>query len=413
MTAGQRVVEVKRNWGSDETGCAILHVDMDAFFASVEVARNPNLRGRPVVIAGEQRSVVLAATYEAREFGVHSAMPTARARQLAPGAVFLPPDLEHYRQVSREVMQLFAMVTPLVEKVSVDEAFLDVGGVRRLFGGPVEIARRIRERVAQQFGITCSVGIGRNKFVAKLASTHSKPNGLMLIPDAATVEFLHALPVGALWGVGAKTNEVLGRWGIESVAQLAHTQVPHLVNMIGMAAATQLHNLAWGLDDRSVETHAPEKSVGADHTFGADTADLNVLDAKILELAGRCGARLRADGMGAKTISVRVRLADFTAKTRARTLISVTHSTAQIAQIARELLREVDLGGQQVRLVGVRTENLSQMHGAPIQMTLEDSLSEASVQQGASEQVMDEVRRRFGTESITLASQTRGSTTNT
>lgn len=413
MSAGRRVEGAKRDWGTDESGCAILHVDMDAFFASIEVARNPHLRGLPVVVAGAERSVVLAATYEARKFGIHSAMPTTRARNLAPTAVFLEPDIEYYRWVSSQVMEIFANVTPLVEQVSVDEAFLDVSGVRRLSGGPLVIAQGIREQVVRLFGITCSVGVARNKFVAKLASTHSKPDGLMLIPDAATVEFLHALPVGALWGVGAKTNETLAKWGIESVAQLAHTQVPHLANMVGLAAASHLHNLAWGIDARKVETHTPEKSIGADFTFGADTDDLSVLDRKILELAGRCGVRLRADGLGAKTVSVRVRLADFTAKTRARTLVSVTQSTAEITEVARQLLREVDLGGQEVRLVGVRTENLAQMEGAPIQMTLEDSLSEASVQRGASEHVMDEVRRRFGSESITLGSQTRGLTSNT
>lgn len=398
-------------WGWDQTGCAILHVDMDAFFASVEVALRPELKGKPVVVAGPQRSVVLAATYEARAFGVHSAMPTAHARRLAPQAVFLPPNHERYQAVSQGVMEIFRSVTPVLEQISIDEAFLDVSGVQRLLGRPMDVARLLRERVAESYGITCSVGVARNKFVAKLASTASKPNGLLLIPDSATVRFLHTLPVRALWGVGKKTGEVLGRWGITTVAQLAHTRVDHLANMVGQAAAAHLNNLAWGIDPRRVEARAPEKSIGADHTFGVDVRGLEELDAKILDLAGTCGSRLRAEQLGAKTVTVRVRLADFSAKTKSRTLVSVTQSSAHIAQVARELLREIDLLGQAVRLVGVRTENLTPMAGAPIQLTLEDSVSESSAQMGRSEQVMDEVRKKFGAESITLASQSRGSTT--
>ena len=416
MSRGQRVTRVNRNWGTNQDGCSILHIDMDAFFASVEVAARPELRGKPVIVAGAERSVVLAATYEAREFGVHSAMPTARARMLVPSAIYLPPDHKKYKEVSRGVMEIFHSITPLVEQVSIDEAFLDVSGAVRLMGGPVAIAQKVRAQVEQEFGITCSVGVARNKFVAKLASTHSKPNGLLLIPDQETVNFLHDLPVEALWGVGKKTAEVLSRWGIESVVQLAHTEPSHLANMVGRASAEHLRNLAWGIDHRGIELHSQEKSIGADHTFGADVSGisgLGELDSKILELAGRCGVRLRAEGLGAKTISVRVRLSDFTAKTKSTTLVSLTQSTAEIAKVARQLLREVDLLGQKVRLVGVRTENLGEIQGAPIQLTLEDSVSESSIHRGRSEHVMDEVRKKFGAESITLGSQTRGSTTNT
>lgn len=412
MSRGQRVTRVNRNWGTTEEGCSILHIDMDAFFASVEVAKRPELRGKPVIVAGAERSVVLAATYEAREFGVHSAMPTSRARMLAPNAIYLPPDHKKYQEVSRGVMEIFHSITPLVEQVSIDEAFLDVSGATRLLGGPVAIAKKIRAQVEEGYGITCSVGVARNKFVAKLASTHSKPNGLLLIPEQETVNFLHELPVGALWGVGKKTAEVLSRWGIETVVQLAHTEPSHLANMVGRASAEHLRNLAWGIDPRGIEISTPEKSIGADHTFGTDISGFEELDAKILELAGRCGVRLRAEGLGAKTISVRVRLADFTAKTKSTSLVSLTQSTAEITTVARRLLREVDLLGQKVRLVGVRTENLGEIQGAPIQLTLEDSVSELSIHRGRSEHVMDEVRKKFGAESITLGSQTRGSTTN-
>ncbi len=408
------VRSARRNWGTDQTGCTILHVDMDAFFASVEVARRPELRGLPVVVAGRERSVVVAATYEARALGVHSAMPTVRAMRLAPQAVFLTPDHERYQAVSAGVMEIMSTFTPLLEQVSVDEAFLDVSGAQRLLGGPVEIGREIRRLVRERYGINASVGIARNKFVAKLASTHSKPDGLMLIPDLATTQFLHVLPVGALWGVGEKTRQVLARWGIETVEQLAHMKREHLVRAVGAAQGAHLFNLAWGIDNRPVVTERAEKSIGADHTFEQDTLSFAVLDAKILSLAGRTATRLRELGLGAKTISVKVRLADFTTvRSRSRTLVSVTQSSAHITEVARELLREIDLDGQEIRLVGVRAENLAEMSGAPIQLTLDDSISELSAQRGASEHVMDEVRRRFGAESITLASQTGKPTTNT
>src|SRR5690606_26355262 len=202
---------LRRDWGDDDEGCPILHVDMDAFFASVELARRPELRGRPVIVGGEGRSVVLAATYEARAFGVHSAMPMTQARRLCPAAVVVPPDHERYREASARVMAVLRDVTPLVEQVSVDEAFLDVSGARRRLGSPTAIAERIRARVHAEQGLTCSVGVAATKFVAKLASGMAKPDGMLLLPRAATVPFLHALPVSALWGVGERTQAALAR----------------------------------------------------------------------------------------------------------------------------------------------------------------------------------------------------------
>src|SRR5690606_18796215 len=225
MSRARAAVDVRRDWGDDEEGASILHVDMDAFFASVELARRPHLRGRPVVVGGKERSVVLAATYEARAFGVHSAMPMARAMAMCPQAVIIPPDHRAYREVSTSVMEILGHVTPLVEQISVDEAFLDVSGARRRLGPPSAIGQMIREQVRREHGITCSVGVAANKFVAKLASTYAKPTGLLLVPRAATVPFLRTLPVEALWGVGAQTQAALARWGLRTVAELADSDV--------------------------------------------------------------------------------------------------------------------------------------------------------------------------------------------
>jgi len=225
MSRAPRSEFARRSWGSEEDGCSILHVDMDAFFASVELARRPHLRGRPVIVGGSERSVVLAATYEARAFGVHSAMPMQIARRMCPQAVVVPPDMQAYRDVSAAVMEILGDVTNLLEQASVDEAFLDVSGARRRLGPPSVIAAGIRERVRAQHGITCSVGIASTKFVAKLASGHAKPDGVLLVPRAATVDFLRALPVGALWGVGERTEAALARWGLRTVAELADSDV--------------------------------------------------------------------------------------------------------------------------------------------------------------------------------------------
>ena len=214
---------VGRDWGEDDTGCPILHVDMDAFFASVELVRRPEVRGRPVIVGGAERGVGVAATYEARAFGVHSAMPMAQARRRCPQAVVLPPDIERYREVSRAVMALFDEVTDLVEQVSIDEAFLDVSGSLRRLGRPLDVARWIRSEVADRLQVTCSVGVADCKFVAKIASGAAKPDGLLLVPHAHTVDFLHTLPGESLWGVGERTREALARWGITTVAELAAT----------------------------------------------------------------------------------------------------------------------------------------------------------------------------------------------
>ena len=252
----------------DEAGCHILHVDMDAFYASVEIRDRPELAGQPVIVGGTSgRGVVLSASYQARAFGVRSAMPVGQAQRMCPRAVFVPPRHRVYAAVSKEIMAIFGAVTPKVEPLALDEAFLDVAGAIRLFGAPAGIARSIRAQVAKQQGITCSVGVAPTKFVAKIASTRCKPDGLLVVPRAGVLDFLHPLPVAALWGVGARTGEVLARLGLRTVGDIAHTPEAALQRELGVAQGSHLAALAWGRDERRVTPHVPEKSIGAEETY--------------------------------------------------------------------------------------------------------------------------------------------------
>ena len=400
MSRGPRSAAAKRDWGREEDGCTILHVDMDAFFASVELARRPQLRGLPVIVGGAQRGVVLAATYEARAFGVHSAMPMSAALRMCPQAVVVPPDHHAYHEVSEGVMSVLRDVTALVEQVSVDEAFLDVAGARRRIGPPTAIAALIRTQVRERYGITCSVGIASTKFVAKLASGHAKPDGVLLIPRAATVDFLRILPVGALWGVGERTEAALARWGITTVAELADSDVDTVRRAVGKVAGEHLYDLSWGRDPRPVHPGREEKSVGAEETFVADVADLAVVQAKVLQLADRCAGRLRRNGLVARTVAIKVRTSDFRTLSRARTLVTPTDVGREIYLAARALLAGVDLGGLPVRLVGVRTEGLSPAATTVRQPTLEEAAGQGSSGRRDAERAMDAVRSRFGAHAI-------------
>ncbi|WP_199732128.1 DNA polymerase IV [Cellulomonas triticagri] len=400
MSRGPRAELARRDWGSEEDGCSILHVDMDAFFASVELARRPHLRGRPVVVGGSERSVVLAATYEARAFGVHSAMPMSAARRLCPQAVVVPPDHAAYQEVSQRVMAVLRDVTSLVEQVSVDEAFLDVSGARRRLGSPTRIAALIRERVQAEHGITCSVGIAATKFVAKLASGHAKPDGVLLVPRAATVPFLRVLPVGALWGVGERTASALERWGIRTVAELADSDVTTVQRAVGRVSGAHLHDLAWGRDPRPVVPGRDEKSIGAEETFAVDIHDLRVVESKVLELADRCAGRLREQRLASRTVAIKVRTSDFRTLTRSRTLPQPTDVGRELYLVARDLLAAVDLGGLPVRLVGVRAEGLVPARDAVRQPTLDEAVSGSADARRDAEVVMDLVRERFGRSAI-------------
>src|SRR4051812_42272924 len=267
---------------------------MDAFFVSVELLERPELRGRPVVVGGAgPRGVVSAASYEARTFGVHSAMPMSRARRLCPQAVVLPPRHDKYAAVSAGVMEIFRSITPLVEPLALDEAFLDVSGALRRPGRPAQIGRMIRGLVAEQQGITCSVGVASTKFVAKLASTRCKPDGLLVVPADGVVDFLHPLPVAALWGVGERTEQVLTRLGLRTVGDIAATPPDTLRREVGDAVGEHLHNLAWGRDERAVVASVKDKSIGAEETFDVDIADAQSIRRELLRLSERVGSRLR------------------------------------------------------------------------------------------------------------------------
>lgn len=400
MSRGPRADLAGRAWGDDDGGCNVLHVDMDAFFALVELARRPELCGRPVIVGGVERGVVLSATYEARTFGVRSAMPMAAALRLCPQAIVVRPEHGLYQEVSRGVMEILRDVTSLVEQLSVDEAFLDVRGARRRLGPPVVIAENIRERVARSFGITCSVGIASTKFVAKLASVHAKPDGLLLVPQDATLAFLRSLPVGALWGVGERTEEHLARFGITTVAQLADSDRLLLQGAIGRAAGARLHDLAWGRDPRPVEPTRVEKSLGAESTFDHDRSDLADVEARLLGLADHVAARLRRHDQVGRVVALKIRTSDFRTLSRSRTLDSPTDVGREIYLAARELLAGVDLRGLPVRLVGVRLEGLTAREGAHVQATLDEAADGTIERRRAAEATMDMVRERFGTAAI-------------
>jgi DNA polymerase IV len=344
----------------DDAGCSILHVDMDAFFASVEVRRRPELRGKPVVVGGGgPRGVVSSASYEARRYGVRSAMPGGQAKRLCPHAVFLPPDMSAYAEASRAVMAIFADVTPLVEPLSVDEAFLDVSGALRLFGRPTVIAEHIRARVAAEQELTCSVGIAATKFMAKLASTRAKPDGLLVVPHGRELEFLHPLPIGALWGVGERTGEVLGRLGLRTVADVASAPLGMLRQALGEASAHHLHELAWARDPRRVDVTRVEKSTSAETTFDTDVADPDVIRRTLLGLSTRVGVRLRGAGHTGRTVAIKVRLSDFRTLNRSRTLPVPTDVARDIFDTAWQLYLALS-PGDRVRLVGVRVEGLTE-----------------------------------------------------
>ena len=379
--------------GSDDTNCNILHLDMDAFYASVEVRRNPALAGKPVVVGGaEGRGVVVAATYEARSFGIHAAMPISRALRLCPTAIVIAADHQAYAQVSAELYQILLSVTPYVETLALDEAFLDVSGSIKLIGQPTEIAKLLRSKIQAELKLTASVGVATNKFLAKLASTYAKPDGLLLIPQAQIINFLHPLPVGALWGVGEKTEIKLKELGLNNIGDIALLPLATLERILGDAAAEQLYELAWGRDDREVVVSEPDKSIGHETTFGQDLFDPTEVEAELLRLADQVAARLRNRGYAARTISIKVRFHDFSTITRSKTLTSFTHSTQEINQIARQLYRNLGLQRARIRLLGVRAENLQPDNLANYQLTLDQPTHGWE----EADQAVDRARARFG-----------------
>ena len=383
---------------ADDTGCHILHVDMDAFYASVEIRERPDLAGQPVIVGSPSgRSVVLSASYEARAFGVRSAMPAVRARRLCPQAIFIPPRHSVYSAVSKQVMALFRSVTPLVEPLALDEAFLDVSGAQRLLGSPAWIGAAIRRQVEAEHGLTCSVGIAPCKFVAKIASVHCKPDGLLVVPRDGVLGFLHPLPVSALWGVGARTGETLARLGLRTVGDIARAPLATLQQALGATAGSHLAALAWGRDSRPVTPHTPDKSIGAEETFSADISDPDVIRRELLRLSERTARSLRESGCVARTVTVKLRLANFTTMTRSRTLAEPTDLARQIYATACALHDGSGLDrNAPLRLVGVRATGLAPASSAATQLAFGDRPSGWR----EAERAMDQIAQRFGTGAV-------------
>ncbi|MFB8386652.1 DNA polymerase IV [Microbacterium sp. NPDC055910] len=383
--------------GADDTGTGILHVDMDAFYAAVAVLDDPTLAGKPIIIgAPESRSVVSSASYEARRFGVRSAMPVGQALRLCPTAIVVPPRFDRYLALSAQVMGVFRDVTPLVEPLSIDEAFLDVRGARRLWGSPGTIARMLRAQVRAETGLTCSIGVAATKHIAKMASTLSKPDGLLIVTPADTAAFLAPRPVRALWGIGPKAGDALERRGIRTVADVLEEPREVLDRALGPALGDRLWHLARGIDPRPIDTTRVEKSIGHEETFRDDIADETILRAELRRLADRVGARLRQHGWEASTVSIKVRFADFTTVTRSQTLAEPTAVGQRIGSAAHDLFAGVHRG-LPVRLVGVRAEKLSPSgSGAPALWDDDDGWRRI-------EGALDGAATKFGRNAITRA----------
>ena len=376
---------------------SILHVDLDAFYASVEQFLDPALRGRPVVVGGlGRRGVVAAASYEVRAYGVHSAMPMAKARRACPHAVFLAPRFHEYERFSAQVMGIFREVTPLVEPLSLDEAFLDVIGARRRLGDGPTIARYVRERIAAEVGLVASVGVATTKFLAKIASDMSKPDGLLVIEPGAEAAFLDPLPLGRLWGVGPATLGRLEALGVHTVGEVARLPEGALVAALGEAHGTHISQLARNIDERGVTPERVTKSIGNEETFGNDVRSRAELEREIVRLADRVASRLRHAGVEARTLTLKVRFADFRTITRSRTEPAPTALSTEIANIARELIAPVDVT-KGIRLLGISGSQLvtPASRQGMLDLGVEES-DDGRVRRTALEDAMDAVRDRFG-----------------
>jgi DNA polymerase-4 len=379
----------------------ILHVDMDSFFASVEVLVDPSLAGKPVIVGGAgDRGVVASCTYEARAYGIHSAMPSARARRLCPHAVFVHGHYDLYSDYSKRIHEVFESFTPLVEGISLDEAFLEVAGARRLFGPAEHIAGLIRQRIRDELALECSVGVGPSKLIAKLASKAAKPKasmkgpvpgpGVVVVQPGRELAFLHPLPVSALWGVGPATETRLKRFGVSTVGDLAKVPLEALTASLGKALGLHLHELSNGRDPRPVEPVRDVKSVGHEETYATDLVEPEELRREALRMADAVGSRLRAHHLAGRTVTVKVRFHDFETITRSHSLPGPVDSGHEIARVAGVLLEQVD-PTPGVRLLGVSVSNLAKE--AARQLTLDEAEAPAW---GDATKAVDEVRSRFG-----------------
>jgi DNA polymerase IV len=394
------------------TDLTILHLDLDAFYASVEQLADPSIRGRPVIVGGlGRRGVVAAASYEARRYGVHSAMPMGRARRACPDGVFLAPRFDAYGDASDSVMAILREVTPLVEPLALDEAFLDVTGARRLHGSAPEIATMLRRRIKDETGLVASVGVASTKFVAKLASDLAKPDGMLVVEAGTEVDFIHPLEVRRLWGVGPKTGERLAQLGVRTIGDLAALPEETLVHALGESHGRHLLALAWNRDERPVEPSREVKSVGHEETFPTDITDRETLAREALRMSERVAERLRDGRRAGRTVQLKLRYKNFRTITRSRTMPDPTNLAADIAGVARALLDAVEIGDG-IRLLGVAMQQLRDVDeedggdGAPGQLPLDvdgGAARGSDPRRRAVEDSMDAVRRRFGDDAVSAA----------
>ncbi|MBI4047440.1 MAG: DNA polymerase IV [Devosia nanyangense] len=389
-----------------ENEATILHADLDAFYASVEQLLNPELRGKPIAVGG---GVVLAASYEAKAFGVHGGMPGRKARELCPQLLFVGGHFEDYQRLGDAAIRVLGDYTPLVERISIDEAFADVAGTAHLFGPPVDVARLVRKRVREELGLPISVGVARTKHLAKIASQVAKPDGLVVVDPAGEIAFLHDLPVELMWGVGPVTRQKLADAGIRTIGQMAELPGKSLERLVGHAAGEKLSALAWNQDPRVIETHRRARSAGAQSALGRRPFAEHIYRPALRHLADRIGSRLRAKALAGWTVTVRVRFADMHAVTRAATLGAPVAATAILAEVAETLVRQVRRDHPEERAISLLAISVSHLEKQPLlQLELPLGLGDEPLRPGTrigrgrwtADRAMDAVRDRFGWEAI-------------
>jgi len=376
---------------------AIIHLDMDAFYAAVEVLDAPELMGQPVIVGGsKERGVVSSASYEARKFGVHSAQPIATAARLCPHGVFLPVRMGRYQEVSGQIFKIFQRFSPLVEPLSLDEAFLDVTGSTRLFGPPEEIARKIKEQVIEETGLTVSAGVAPSKFVAKIASDLQKPDGLTVVPEGRVKEFLEPLPIEKLWGVGKSTRKILAHLGVKTIGDLGLLSSELLVRKLGKQGL-HLSLLAKGIDEREVEPEREVKSIGHEDTYPVDISASGEARKQLLSLSIRVAKRLRGYGLVGKTVTLKVKYYDFVQVTRSITLVEPTDDGRKIFTTCCDLLGKTEVGRRPVRLFGISLSQLSELDETE-QLPL--FAAEESDKRRKLNKALDTISEKFGDEAI-------------
>ena len=386
---------------ADDSGTPFLHIDMDAFYASVEELDDPSLVGKPVLVGGlNGRGVVSAANYVARQFGVFSAMPMTTALRKCPTAIVKRPRFDRYSEVSNSVFEILADFSPLIQPLSIDEAFIDVSGATKLLGRPGEIARAIRERIRDDLGLAASIGVASSMYVAKVAGSSAKPDGLLVVPAESTVEFLAPLPLRALWGVGAVTAKRLESFGYSCIRDIQSSSVEQLTPVLGLRQAEHIRNLALGIDPRSVAVDSAEKSIGRSQTFNTDLTEMSDMNRELLRMATDVASRARQHGFVAHTVTITVRFGDWTTITRSHTLTDASNATRVISAEARQLLASVSGTEQGVRLLGVRLENL--IGEGDLAFLWDDTSDGREI-----DDVVDAVATKFGADMVRAASLIR------